>query len=569
MFCSSKLWLDIKPIPVNFIIYGNGKCNATVQLNKKNDNKFKKVRSESKRIDLEKTEIAKFNIKRAKHAKKFRIVVDICENSNLIKIKNIQFRDGKYIFYDMNKYTVKGAKSEVKNDELIIYPKSEVIYITYNDKVRIRASIRFNFEIFIIILVLSFLLIYKASDYLADFSVVKHKSRIDIIFLLIFFSFLFVPMSYINQEEISQQENRRLATWKPFIKKNGEINFNFGKDYEKWFNDRFNLRCVLISNHSYIKISLNKMYVTPKAIYDKKYKLLYTSNFYGIKQKIPNENLSKMVNNINDLNDYCNKHNIKLYLLFVPRKSIFCEHSKYSNKWDKYDYAEDLIREIVKENKVKIIYPKNEMLKANKRTPMYFKTDHHWTKTGALIGYSMLLDEIITDFPKVKKIKESELNKYYNNKVSEHWDKKFNNGQTTYLIKFPPKLTPQLLGTQYIYYDNPYKKDLKNRTLKEAGYTNCIDGKEDDYFYYPYAENIKVLIIGNSFARNLVEFLPYSFRQVVRFKDNYGGNRSLNMNYYTPFILEYKPDIIVLNFHTAALEVLMNLNINKNINIKE
>lgn len=71
---------------------------------------------------------------------------------------------------------------------------------------------------------------------------IDKQSRIDIIFLTIFFTFLFIPMSKINQDEISSQENRMLAKWQPLINEDREINYNFGKDFNEWFNDRFYLR---------------------------------------------------------------------------------------------------------------------------------------------------------------------------------------------------------------------------------------------------------------------------------------------------------------------------------------
>ena len=64
----------------------------------------------------------------------------------------------------------------------------------------------FEFEIFTIILVLTFLFTYKLTDYLADFKTLKYKSRIEIVFLSIFFILLFIPMSYINQDKKSIQE---------------------------------------------------------------------------------------------------------------------------------------------------------------------------------------------------------------------------------------------------------------------------------------------------------------------------------------------------------------------------
>ena len=82
-----------------------------------------------------------------------------------------------------------------------------VLFILLSNKFwlifKTKTSAHFEFEIFTIILVLSFLFFYKITDYIADFKTIREKSRIDIIFLTIFFVFLFIPMSHVNQDEKS------------------------------------------------------------------------------------------------------------------------------------------------------------------------------------------------------------------------------------------------------------------------------------------------------------------------------------------------------------------------------
>jgi len=86
----------------------------------------------------------------------------------------------------------------------------------------------------------------KIIRYMAEFHYNNH-SRIDVLFLIIFFLLLFVPMSHISDAEKSEQENRMLAK-KPQILVDGEN--NYGVQFDAWFNDRFWGRDLLISLHS-------------------------------------------------------------------------------------------------------------------------------------------------------------------------------------------------------------------------------------------------------------------------------------------------------------------------------
>ena len=63
----------------------------------------------------------------------------------------------------------------------------------------------FNLYPFLIILICGYLLSLKLTSYLADFKNIQKQSRIEIIFLTVFFVMLFIPMSNINQNAVSKK----------------------------------------------------------------------------------------------------------------------------------------------------------------------------------------------------------------------------------------------------------------------------------------------------------------------------------------------------------------------------
>ena len=121
------------------------------------------------------------------------------------------------------------------------------------------ADVAFEFELFVIILVLSYLSSYKLADYVANFSSIKHKSRIEILFLTIFFVLLFLPAIKIDKSEISIKENRALQKWQPLVKEDGKFNYDFGRNFEAWFNDRFFLRDGFIKLSTVFKFKNKKV----------------------------------------------------------------------------------------------------------------------------------------------------------------------------------------------------------------------------------------------------------------------------------------------------------------------
>lgn len=76
IIATNKLWLVFKPMPVSFNVDGFGKYKFIVELNKKDDNKFKKVKSASETIDLLGYEdVVNLDVKRSKSPKRLKLVI--------------------------------------------------------------------------------------------------------------------------------------------------------------------------------------------------------------------------------------------------------------------------------------------------------------------------------------------------------------------------------------------------------------------------------------------------------------------------------------------------------------
>ena len=134
-----------------------------------------------------------------------------------------------------------------------------LILIWGSDFYLVWEPLSFDWKVFVIILTLAGLACYKLVDYLAQFKIIEHNSRIDIVFVAFVIAFMFVPISKINHDKISQQENRTLAEYVPLVK-DGKINFNYGRDFEAWFNDHFNQRKLFIDVNSKINLFLNRKF---------------------------------------------------------------------------------------------------------------------------------------------------------------------------------------------------------------------------------------------------------------------------------------------------------------------
>lgn len=554
IIATSKYWFITEPLPVNFDISGHGNCNIEVQLNKKDNDEFRKVKSESVFINLDKEKHADIFVNRAGHPKRIKIILSDLSSREPITISNIRFRNGKYTLGNIEKFNADGAKVKAEGKNLIIIPNKKVITITYPDTLNVCSGIKFDFMLFCIILILTFLLAYKLSNYVAEFSTLKGKSRVEIIFLTIFFVFLFIPMMYINKDEKSIQENRYLAKWKPLISDNNKINFSFGNNFNEWFNDRFYLRQVFVNLRSSITMLIAN--TSEKGFIDKKTKTMYTDLSFGhIDIDIIKDNFKALY----DFNNWCSKHNIKLYILIVPNKADI-HTTKYNYINDNYKHEEfaDYISEINKEDKIKVIYPYQAMLNAVKEgKQLYFKTEHHWTDDGAFVGYNELMKEIIKDYPKIRVLNSADFNYTCNKMVRGDFLRSFGKGKACSKIGISDSVC-----SMYHHYDYKYYKhkdfDNLNETVINTKY------RLEKIYHYNGGANLRVIQLGTSQNENLTEFIPYTFKDVKRIRNNdIQGIKSKDIfkiiKYYGKEMLDYKPDIIIFCITYKNTDKLHNL----------
>lgn len=514
--------------------------------------------------------ISLININKLSNVKNYEIKIGTLAEENG-KLKLIP--DYKLTFDNYNNYSHKGILKQYyfynHNDtnelnylgigKIKYFKRGYLIAFNYKPKIKYWNLFKINYFALSLIIFISFIIAYFSLEKISKIlkNIYNQKSKPDLIFVIIMFLLLFIPMQHINLNKISENENRGFTTYKDIYTKDKGINFNYWNDLSQWINDRFFTREQLISLNTNITCSINQFYCqSNNSFLYKKGNFMYDNSIIGLKKINENKKniLKEYAHNINELQKYCDNENIKLYFLIAPRKYDFFNY-KITYKYIP-DQADEIIKYLNKHTKTKIIYPQKEMQTANKQTPVYFKTDHHWTKKGAYTGYYALIQEIKKDFPDVIILNEKSLIKYYDNRVKEGFDSKFNNGNTYKRLRIPNNMASNILDTPYLYYTNPQKKDLKLIKEYSKDLKNLYDEKEDKRFEFKKGYNKSVMLIGNSFAGNLLDFLPYSFKHTVSYNDN---RKKMNFEYYKRIIEIEKPDIIIINFNSANLYRINNL----------
>lgn len=228
--------------------------------------------------------------------------------------------------------------------------------------------------------------------------IAESSNYADAALLVFFFVFISIPALLTDNDEISITENRTLAK-KPEVKKIGAIN-TYGHDYESWLSDHFGGRQYFIElnnkKNDLFEISEEKHF--PNAFYSKDNWMFLKNddNFLNL-TLYTDEELQKITNYLNQCQQWCDEHNVKLFFYLGPDKDkIYGEY--YTNRLNKFrpnseSRTQQLFKYLKEHSKIKICDPTQRLLetKANSDTLLYWKNDTHWNYYGAYIAYQELM----------------------------------------------------------------------------------------------------------------------------------------------------------------------------------
>lgn len=280
-------------------------------------------------------------------------------------------------------------------------------YIIYKHELNIMAGTYVDWCLFLICLAFAIFIFSVLVFYLAKFKIFELRSRIEIVFLTVFFVLLFVPMSHISDAEKSEQENRMLAQF-PSLYVNGQINKSYGTGFEKWFNDRFFGRDFFIGLYNKVILFFNDKIDNEKVFQGKDGWLFYKKggsidNFQNA-VLFKDKDLQNIATQLQNIYAWCEKHNKKFYFIIAPDKNkIYGEYFPDMKKKrpDSQSRARQLLQYLGKHTDVKALYLYEVLMNNKNKGLLYYKNDTHWNELGAYLGYQEIMKMVKDDFPDV------------------------------------------------------------------------------------------------------------------------------------------------------------------------
>jgi hypothetical protein len=230
-----------------------------------------------------------------------------------------------------------------------------------------------------------------------------------------------------------------------------------------------------------------------------------------------------------DRENWLESKSISYYIVIAPNKhSVYGEYLPIKFR-DTLSKKMQLLELLSDEHR--IIDLAKDFSKYKKEDKLFYKTNTHWTDVGAYWAYYTLMQEIKADFPEVKILPVEAFKKELKLTKSE---------DLTRMLRIE-------VEEEVVQLVN--ENSLSVEVVKELPVPDYYDMLPEtyEYRYKCGVNNLKVLLIGDSFSTALRQFLSESFGETV----------ILRSSVFTESIVEKEaPDIIIHEFVERQVDML-------------
>lgn len=368
-------------------------------------------------------------------------------------------------------------------------------------------------------------------------------------FCVLFIAIISIPLSqmmfqYLPETPLNEKRDLSELPSLTMLKKISGWN-DYLQSFEDFFNDHYGLRPFLIRANSAMEIKYFHISPTANVVLGKDGWLFYDAPDEGVNLKdfygdalFTDRELTIIKSNLGMLQKKLSKQHIDLMIIVTPNKhTIYNEYLPSSMQKQKgTETRADQISTLVREMNIHYVDTRQSLLEAKGQYayPLYYKTDTHWNKLGAFIGFQEIMKSV------------SSLG-YTTNNISP---------ENTLNIE-PQEIACQCDLATMVSFDN-YQNEIEPLIHVDTHYIS--EEKSDLRYHDAYGNYLvtrlpdqrypKVILYRDSFARSLIPYLSESFSQV-----SYIWSRKIDFN----LIQKERPDIVMIQFAERYSDILLNI----------
>lgn len=378
-------------------------------------------------------------------------------------------------------------------------------------------------------------------------------------FLLIIFS-LGTLSFFAKDHKVSDLENRKLAQ-KPVKDPKLIWSGKYFKQYESYFSDQFIGRDRWVAKYTQLKLKTTPVYVNGYHLMKDNTILQKPTNDF------PKKEIDWTARQVNDLGRYLHEKGTTLYYFSLPSKTnVFSDFLPSFAPNGRVEENNEYLLSQLNKNVVTTtnIHEKYKTFNEETIRSFYYKTDHHWNIKGAFPAYQMMMQTIEKDFPNIPRDYG-----YENYKYTESNEPKFMgswNKQLAKQVNTSGEVVNYYEPKKYSFKDyKVYQAQNKKAKMSSSSvYGNVKHEKKETYYAdiytYDYREytidnqksknDLKVLIIKDSYMNAITFHMAHHFKQTTVFDIRHNLNRSLY-----DYLKTHEFDAVIIGYNDTFVPV--------------
>ncbi len=322
-------------------------------------------------------------------------------------------------------------------------------------------------------------------------------------------------------------ENRALAQW-PIWQGFCTKAVDYTGQIETYVNDNFGFRAAAIKFYSAASVRLGLVGPAVRGKTSGWYFLSSSQIWLSYKGNtgFTVQDIDLWMQNLSAFKNAVVKDGARFAAIIAPNKArVYPEHAPKS-------YGAASPRRFVnglynhpKANLIGLYNIQPRLLRVKRASAAYYKTDTHWTETGAYEGYAAALEQMNRGddvFPVLEKNqRKKSIYKDYSGDLAALLGRKGEITETALVFKAPPMPT--------------FTKTIIDEMAGMDGWAGTI-------YSNGAAQGVTLVIIGDSFADSMVSYFKHSFDKIVQLKRSDG---SMHIQFDAEKILDLRPDAVL------------------------
>jgi alginate O-acetyltransferase complex protein AlgJ len=340
-----------------------------------------------------------------------------------------------------------------------------------------------------------------------------------IFFIGLFFVALWFPLIDMAFPILPRTENTEKRTLAQAPELRLRTLPDFPKNFERYFNDRFGSRNLLVGLNNTIHVQWFKVSPLKSVLVGKEGWLFYTLdkgiNDYRGLAPFSQEHLETIRRNIMKQTSWLREQGIPYLILISPNKhTVYPEYLPGGiTRVDRKTRLDQILEYLHQDEKAVFVDVRKKLVEGKRDRLVYSKTDTHWNSYGAFIAYRKTMEALSKDFTYVAPLAIS---------------------------NFEVSVKPSHgLG------DLAVMLSLNGR-LKDQ----VVDLKLKDDSWIPKKKMPKAVIFHDSFIFSIKPFLAYHFDQIIL---QHWGERGFDYR----LIEQEKPSVIIFQLAERRLDALL------------